>query len=76
MYRFVICIDVLGDTLLEAYGQLRSRMNANDWESTDEVYDSDGEQVEYEELRAAIDAFYEMGVDPRRGEGHRNAREF
>jgi len=46
MYRFVVCVDISATDLAAAYAKLLIRMNANDWESTDEVYNPDGEAVE------------------------------
>jgi len=51
-YRFVVCVDVGGRTLDEAYGNLLDRMNGNDWESSDEVYDPEGVEVDEDELSA------------------------
>jgi len=54
MFRFIIAVDVPGDTLEEAYTKLLERMNANDWETTDEAYNLDGEQIEETELQTSI----------------------
>ena len=45
MYRFVVCVDVDASDLQGAYEKLLGRMQSNDWESTDEAYDPEGEQV-------------------------------
>jgi hypothetical protein len=44
-FRFVVCVDIPADNLRQAYNGLLDRMNANDWESTDEVYDLEGDAV-------------------------------
>lgn len=51
-YRFVISVDLDAESLQEAYSKLLKRMNANDWESTDEAYGPDGERVPEHELTA------------------------
>ncbi len=54
MYRFIVAVDIEAEALPEAYGKLLDRMNANDWESTDEVYGPDGgEEVDVDELQQA-----------------------
>jgi len=53
MYRFVVCVDIEAENLPEAYEKLLGRMNANDWESTDEVYGPDGEEVGEEKFAQA-----------------------
>jgi hypothetical protein len=55
MYRFVVCVDVEAKNLPDAYAGLLQRMNANDWESTDEAYDPDGEEIDEDELAKARD---------------------
>lgn len=55
-YRFVIFVDVQADTLEEAYVKLLARMNANDWESTDEAYAPDGEQIDATVLQSSKEA--------------------
>ena len=49
-YRFVVCVDVEGDSLSDAYANLLRRMNGNDWESTDEVYSPDDDSETGDEL--------------------------
>lgn len=53
MYRFIVCVDVEAGTLEEAYRRLLQRMNANDWESSDEAYGPDGEPIPKSLLDAA-----------------------
>ncbi len=53
MYRFVVCVDIEAENLPEAYEKLLGRMNANDWESTDEVYGPDGEEIGEERFSQA-----------------------
>ncbi len=60
MYRFVVCVDVDADDLPEAYAGLLQRMNANDWESTDEAYAPDGEQIDKDELTRARESVLEI----------------
>jgi hypothetical protein len=35
-------------------------MNANDWESTDEAYDPDGEEIDADDLQQARDVVLEI----------------
>ena len=67
--RFIIAIDVDGNNLVEGYKELTNIMNGKvdpskiewGWESTDEVFDNDGELVSPDELQASItQAFEEM----------------
>jgi len=46
-FRFVLCVDVEADSLEEAYNKLYEAMKLQPfgWETTDEAYSSDGEQV-------------------------------
>ena len=53
MYRFVVCVDIEAENLPEAYEKLLGRMNANDWESTDEAYGPDGEEIGEKRLSQA-----------------------
>jgi hypothetical protein len=49
-YRFVVCVDVLGDDLADAYANLHKTMtraerggdDVDGWESTDEAFDPFG----------------------------------
>lgn len=55
-YRLVICLDVEADSLESAYEKVYRTMGGVDcrefqWESTDEAYDEDGNQVEEEEMQ-------------------------
>ena len=53
-YRFVVCIDIENaDSLEEAYRILRDKMGEafeNNWESTDEAYDENGDEIPVDEL--------------------------
>ena len=78
-YRFVICVDVDADDLKSAYGKLFRFMGVKqapvginrsdiDWESTDENYDDDGEEIDPDVMQAARmevfeDPFYEVDND-------------
>ncbi len=55
MIRFVICVDVEAEDVDEAYAMLYDAMKAVDrkgveWESTDEVYGSNGEAIPEERI--------------------------
>lgn len=65
MYRFVICVDVEGPGLEEAYAQLTELMKTQAWHSTDEVYQPDGEPVDADTLGSAIAAY----LDKKEEEG-------
>lgn len=63
-YRIVICVDVEAASLKDAYGRVYNAMgkitgpDSNmDWESTDEWFDPDGEEVLGTEIEAARKAF-------------------
>lgn len=47
MFRFVVSIDVPGDTLKDSYRTLFEKLNelGLEWESTDEAFDADGDEV-------------------------------
>ena len=53
MYQFVICVDVKAENMTDAYRGLLQRMNANDWESTDEAYYPDGKIIKLMDLDKA-----------------------
>ncbi len=58
MIRFVICVDVEAEDVDEAYAMLYDAMKAVDrsgveWESTDEVYGSNGEAIPEDRVAAA-----------------------
>jgi len=49
MIRFVICVDVDEDNLKAAYLKLAtelSKIPSIEWESSDEAYDDDGEEID------------------------------
>lgn len=58
MYRFVICVDVAAENLEAAYRELLARMGEVEritegkvqWESSDEAYTPDGDEVDANEL--------------------------
>jgi len=59
-YRIVVCVDIDAPSLLEAYGKLYETMakvtgpnTGLDWESSEEAYDSDGEEIDEEILQKA-----------------------
>ncbi len=58
-YRFVVCIDIESTSLNEAYSNLYESMKEIsskrlDWESTDEAYFPDGEEIDPVILQKAI----------------------
>lgn len=60
MIRFVVCIDVDGTTLVDAYRKLRAMMRQIDdhpalegWETSDEAYGHEGEEIDEGALSAA-----------------------
>ena len=54
MYRFVVCVDVLAETLEGAYAELRETLGPDvSYETSDEAYGPDGEEVTVTELNAA-----------------------
>jgi hypothetical protein len=63
-YSFTVTVDVSGKSLAEAYGKLHRRMNANDWESTDDVYDSEDHVVTLREFEAARAEYFESAEHP------------
>ena len=54
-YRLVVCIDIEADSLTEAYRKIHQTMTDTglEWESSDEAYDTEGEEISPEELSAA-----------------------
>lgn len=55
MFRFVICVDVEAKSLEEGYSKLYDSMKRGlsedvEWESTDEVFNSDGVLVHKESI--------------------------
>jgi hypothetical protein len=57
IYRIVVCMDIEGESLYEAYGKLNEALNdLSDrepdiaWESSDEWFDTDGEPGSSESL--------------------------
>ena len=57
-FRLVVCLDVDASSVEEAYEKVYRIMNGLgseklEWESTDEAYNSDGEQIPEEEYQAA-----------------------
>ncbi len=52
MTRFIICVDIDRDDLETAYRDLRVGMHRSnlEWETTDEVYDDNGEPINADEL--------------------------
>ena len=71
--RFVICVDVIADTIQEGYaklhklmGPLESTQQIEGWESTDEAFDNNGNEVPEPDLSAArlryFDGLYSRGV--------------
>ena len=56
-YRIVTCIDIEASSLEEAYEKLylqfKTLPKGMEWESSDEAYGPDGEEVEPDELQAA-----------------------
>lgn len=55
-FRFVVCIDVEGDTLGGAYTKLREGMKGQPfgWETTEEAYSPDGEQIDVDVLETTL----------------------
>ena len=58
-YRFVVCVDVESTSLNEAYSNLYDSMKVIcykqlEWESTDEAYFPDGEEIDPVILQKAI----------------------
>ena len=57
--RFIICVDIDEDDLIEAYSVLYDRMaiiceqSILDWESSDEAYDENGEVINEDKLQEA-----------------------
>jgi hypothetical protein len=51
-YRFVVCIDIHANSLKEAYRELYNKMAVSgfDWESSDEAYNDEGEEISVDEL--------------------------
>lgn len=45
-FRFIIAIDIEGEDIHGAYKKLLIRMSGNDWETTDEAYDTDGNVID------------------------------
>ena len=57
-YRLVICLDVDADSLEHAYERVYRTMGSVDredfqWESTDEAYDTEGGEVDPNEMQQA-----------------------
>jgi hypothetical protein len=63
-YRFIIAVDIDADDLKSAYGKLYHFMGQRgpgvgwdrkdlDWESTDENYDDDGEEIDPDVMQKA-----------------------
>ena len=63
-YSFVITVDVEGENLSDAYGKLHRRMMANDWESSDDVYDSEGSLIGPKDFEAARAEYFESAEHP------------
>jgi hypothetical protein len=64
-YRLVVCIDVLATDLEDAYGQVYENMKRISrpglgWESSDEAFDPDGEQISEAELSRARTAYLHL----------------
>ncbi len=67
MTRFIVCIDIDEDDLTEAYAKLWEAMNTAErqhrfwegFESTDEAFGPDGEQIDVDVLHAARNAYFE-----------------
>ena len=60
-YRFIIAVDIDGESLDDAYKKLRAGMApsplTNEWESTDEAYGPGGEPIrkgELEDMRVRV----------------------
>jgi hypothetical protein len=73
-YRFVICVDIEADDLHLAYAKLYDFMGRNspvgwnrkdlDWESTDENYDHDGDEIDPDVMQAArMEVFADRNPD-------------
>lgn len=68
-FRLVICVDIPADTLTEAYGKLYHEMGefekrtGIEWESTDEAFDRDGEQIHPSDMVDARLKFFETLPD-------------
>lgn len=60
-FRLVVAIDIEAESLQEAYGKLHKTLTATKlaWESSDEAYDQNGEEIDEEDLHKARSAFYE-----------------
>ena len=65
-YRFIIGVDVKATTLMKAYSALFHQMKKLDneafqWESTNEVYDPEGEDIDLDVLQdARINVFHDI----------------
>lgn len=66
-YRWVVCIDINAQSLEESYGHVYNLMKElkkdsknltyEDWESTDEVYDPEGGQIDPDVIQKARESF-------------------
>ena len=69
-YRLVICIDVDAESLEQAYGRVHKGMGEANfegfegWESTDENFDGDGNEVSTEVMALARDKFFKNNKGP------------
>ena len=67
VWRWVVCLDIQADSLVDAYGRLWKELGDLDertqgsiqWESTDEAFNPDGDQLLVKELEACRTAFFD-----------------